>query len=265
VKVRLVAIDVDGTLARSDGSIASESITELERVRAAGVTVVIATGRPWLVVERTAAEVGHVDHVVCSNGAVVTKWPDGHFERDIYLDNDVAEAVVNRLRDRIPGIGIGFELAKGAKAERGFADRLPPGVPMGPPVADILDVLPRPVRKMMVWHDDYNDRTHHLQIIVQEALEQRAVALTSGLPFIEVSPVGNDKSAALDDLCAQLGISPSEVVAFGDEHNDVGMISWAGMGVAMGNAVDAVKAVANRIGPTNDEHGVARVLAELVP
>lgn len=54
-------------------------------------------------------------------------------------------------------------------------------------------------------------------------------------------------------------------MAFGDEHNDVGMISWAGMGVAMGNAVDAVKKVADRIGPTNDEHGVARVLAELVP
>ncbi len=265
---RLVAIDVDGTLARSDGTIAARSLAALERARAAGVVVVIATGRPWIIANRTAQEVGHVDHLVCSNGAVVARWPDGEFERDIYLDDGdgaaLVEPLVRLLRDTVPGIGIAFEFERGAKAEPGFADRLPPGVPMNEPVDDILALLPRRVRKMMAWHDEYDARLHHLGAMMQTAVEDRAVIGTSGMAFVEVAPLGLNKAAALDDLCGQLGIASSDVVAIGDERNDVEMLRWAGLGVAVANAVPEAQAVADRIAPSNDDHGVATILDELL-
>lgn len=263
MNVRLVAIDVDGTLARSDGTIAAESCASIARARAAGVVVVIATGRPWLVAARTATELGEVDHLVCSNGAVVARWPDGEFERDVYLDDDLAGPLVEVLRRALPGIGIAFEFERGVRAERGFADRLPPGVPIGAPLDDITSLLPRRVRKMMAWHDDFDDRLHHLATVLQEAVGDRARIGMSGLAFVEVAPLELDKAAALDDLCRQLGIAPAEVVAFGDERNDVAMLRWAGLGVAVANAAPEARAAADRVGPSNDDHGVATVLDEL--
>lgn len=265
---RLVAIDVDGTLARSDGTIAVESLDALARARAAGVVVVIATGRPWIVANRTAEEVGHVDHLVCSNGAVVATFPDGDFVRDVYLDDGesdpLVEPLIRLLRDAVPGIGIAVEFERGAKAERGFADRLPPGVPMSDPLDDIMSVLPRPIRKMMAWHDDFDQRLHHLGAMMQTAVEDRAVIGTSGMAFVEVAPLGLNKAAALDDLCDQLGIDAADVVAFGDERNDVEMLRWAGLGVAVANAVPEAQLAADRIGPSNDDHAVATILHELL-
>ena len=89
-------------------------------------------------------------------------------------------------------------------------------------------------------------------------------ATSSGINFAEVTPHGADKGTALARLCAQLDIVAEEVVAFGDNLNDLTMLEWAGRGVAMGNALDEVKAVADETTSTNVEFGVARILEELV-
>ena len=86
---------------------------------------------------------------------------------------------------------------------------------------------------------------------------------TSGIAFVEITPDGAHKGAAVARLCQRLGIDRSEVIAFGDNNNDLTMLEWAGRGVAMGNAVDEAKRVADEITSTNVDHGVAEILESL--
>ena len=83
--------------------------------------------------------------------------------------------------------------------------------------------------------------------------------------YFEFTPLGVDKVRALKDTFAELGISPDEVMSFGDAQNDLTMIKWAKVGVAMGNAVDEVKAEADYVTSSNNEDGIADALEALVP
>jgi hydroxymethylpyrimidine pyrophosphatase-like HAD family hydrolase len=87
---------------------------------------------------------------------------------------------------------------------------------------------------------------------------------TSGAPFLEIGGAGVNKATGLARLGDLLGVPPAEVAAFGDAGNDVEMISWAGYGVAMGNATDAAKAVADHVTASNDDGGVAAVVEALL-
>ena len=78
--------------------------------------------------------------------------------------------------------------------------------------------------------------------------------------YYEFTPLGVDKTRALSETFATLGIDRSEVIAFGDAQNDQSMIEWAGTGVAMGNAVDEVKAVADYVTLSNNDDGIAAAL-----
>ena len=89
-------------------------------------------------------------------------------------------------------------------------------------------------------------------------------ATTSGAPFLEVGPVGVTKAAALARLCDRWCIDPADVVAFGDNLNDVEMLRFAGLGVAMGNAEPEAVAAADRVTLTNNEDGVAAVIETLL-
>ena len=91
-----------------------------------------------------------------------------------------------------------------------------------------------------------------------------ASATTSGAPFVEITGAGIDKAFGIRQLCERLGISAEEVVALGDNHNDIAMVTWAGRGIAMGNAHPALLAVVEEQTESNVEDGVARVLEGLL-
>ena len=82
--------------------------------------------------------------------------------------------------------------------------------------------------------------------------------------YLEVIPRVINKGQGIRDICRTLGISPEEVIAFGDAANDIPMLEAAGMGVAMGNAAEAVKAAADRVTLSNNEDGIAAALRELL-
>ena len=159
---RLVALDVDGTLADPEGVIRPRTLEAVAAVRAAGAEVVVATGRPWRIAERTIGEIGGAGWAVCSNGSMALRLGDEHeVIRNIFLPDDMPGPVVARLRKALPGIRFAFEFEFGAKSEPGWQERLPPGVPIGRHVDDILTLLGGergPVRKVIAFHDDYDHR-----------------------------------------------------------------------------------------------------------
>lgn len=259
---KLIAIDVDGTLVGEDGRPSARTIETLRRVRSSGHHVVLATGRPFLVVNRTADAVGEIDYIICSNGAMTVRRSDEAVLRDLWLDDDLPEFAVRALRERVPGIGFALEFERGAKSEPGWKQRLPESVPLGRPVDDVLTLLPErgPVRKVMVYHDDYDDDLRSLMAITQEVVGDRATVTHSGLPFAEVGPVGLHKAVAIAALCQDLGVDQADVIAFGDDVNDAEMLEWAGTGVAMANAVPEAVAAADVMTAANTDDGVALYL-----
>ena len=260
-KPLLVALDVDGTIARSDGSISENTCKAVSKIRSAGIKVVIATGRPWTVALDSVNKVNGVDYIIGSNGAMTLNWPEQEVLQDIYLSENLPKELVQQIRDIIPGIGCAFEFQRGVKAEPGLAERLPSGVSLGKPVMDVLTLNSRPVRKLLIWHDEYE--LSELEETIKEIIGERGQTETSGLNFFQVGPAGINKASALNILINKLDISVDDVWAFGDEKNDIEMLKWAGKGFAMANAGPSVIESADLIAPNNDEDGVAKVLESL--
>jgi hydroxymethylpyrimidine pyrophosphatase-like HAD family hydrolase len=130
------------------------------------------------------------------------------------------------------------------------------------PVPDILAVGGSEVYKLFAFHDDLS---------VAQLLERAPEYLPAGLAAnhlgadaIDIGPKTIDKCAGLRWVCEQLGVEAADVIAFGDEWNDITMLEWAGRGVAMANADSRVQRAGNEITASNADDGVAVVLEELL-
>ncbi len=128
--------------------------------------------------------------------------------------------------------------------------------------APVDEVLAMPSVKLVLQHE----RVDPVRLF--EAARELAVPgchpTFSGASFLEVGPAGVTKATGLERLCRRRGIEASDVVAFGDNINDVEMLAWAGLGVAMGNAAPEAKAAAHRVTASNDEDGIAQVIEQLL-
>ena len=257
--LRLAAIDLDGTLLRPDGSLSERSRAALESVRAAGIRVVLVTARGPRSVRVLAADLGLDGSAICSNGAIILDLVSGEVVRTQPLATEVAARLVRELRSRLPGILFAAESEEIA-LEPGFvAWEWEP--PAGTRYADGLELVAEPIAKLIVRHD-----THALEAVAEAARELAGddAAVTIPGPWtVEISAAGVSKAAALAELCAELGVSPDEVVAFGDYPNDLPMLEWAGHAVAVANAHPNVLAAADEVTASNADDGVAVVLERL--
>jgi Cof subfamily protein (haloacid dehalogenase superfamily) len=247
---RLAAIDLDGTLLRSDGTIS-------ERTRAAlhTIDIVLVSARGPMGVLEIARPHGIAGTAICSNGAYVVDIESGETIRERLLESETAVELVHALRERLPGILFAVE-------HRGFAHE--PGFsawnwtpPPGTRVADVVELLAEPSTKLILRHAAHE--TTAIQDLARELVGERLTVVASGSEAVEVTAAGVNKATAV----AELGVPAGEVVAFGDYPNDIPMLQWAGHGVAMGNAHPDVLAIADEVTATNDEDGVALVLERL--
>jgi Cof subfamily protein (haloacid dehalogenase superfamily) len=257
---RLAAIDLDGTLLRSDGTLSRRTRNAVATAAGAGVDIVIVTARGPRTVGDLAAELGIAGEAICSNGGIVLDLASGVIRRVRPIETDVAIQLVQGLRERLPGILFAVEREAFAH-EPGFAawDWEPPA---GSRVGDAVDLLAEPATKLILLHAE-----HELEVIAAAARELAGDAVSvsiSGSWVVEVSAAGVNKAAALAELCEELGIDAHDVVAFGDHLNDLPMLAWAGHAVAVANAHPDVIDIADEVTATNDEDGVALVLERLV-
>jgi len=231
----------------------------IARVRASGAHVVLVTGRMFQAVRRYALEAGIDDPVVCYQGAVVADPQSGEWLRHVPIPLDLARECIAALREE--GFGMNCyvndelyvaEITEGAReyADFQFIELHE--------VGDLLEWLREPPTKLVVIDDP----------VVLDGLEERMKArfgtrmyISKSLPyFLEFASPNVTKAAGLDFLSQRVGFSPERTVAFGDGENDIELVEWAGYGVAVANAHDRVKAVADFVCPSVDEEGVAQVL-----
>lgn len=255
---RLVATDLDGTLVRDDGTISDRTVDALSRVDAAGVPVVVVTGRPprWLamIVER----LGHKGIAVCANGAIIYDLRGERIVERHTIDPDSLAAVVAALADVVDGLSFAAEYGETWAHEAAYHERWADW-DAGAEVVDRDRLLGRAATKLLAWSDrleieDFLARA--LPVIGNRAV----VTHSSSRGALEISATGVTKATGLARVAERRGVAAADVVAFGDMPNDVPMLAWAGRSYAVANAHPTVRAAATEVVAGNDDDGVARTL-----
>lgn len=259
--LRLIASDLDGTLLRTDKTISDRTVAAVAAVEAAGITMVLATGRPPRWIDDISDRLGHRGVALCANGAVTFDLDHDRVLAHHEIPTDAAAGAVHRIRRRWPNAVFAVETVDRLGLEPGWPVNFP--VPDDTLVADAVQLVTVPPVKLLARLEGHG---------VEAALAAATLELTGlvevtwsgGTHLLEMSAPGVTKEAALAELAAQRNIDPAHTVAFGDMPNDIGMLRWAGEGLAVANAHDLVRAVADRIVGANDDDGVAHELELLL-
>lgn len=265
---RLIATDLDGTLLTGGRRVTEATRAALDEVRSRGVMVVPVTARQPIGMTDIASAAGFTDWSVCSNGAYAIHLSTEEVLYAVELASAAQRAVVHGLT----ALDARFRFAVVRDCGRGFVAQ--PGYPelcslsdhtrdpAGMQLAELDELTAEPCLKLVVRHPGRNP-ADTLAAVTSLGLTGFTVT-SSGAPFIEISHAEVNKAFGLSRLCAHLGVRPEQVVAFGDAANDISMLSWAGFGVAVANAVPETKAAADLVLDwTNDDDAVARALEAL--
>ncbi len=262
--IRLVALDLDGTLLGPDWRVADADKEAIAAARARGVHIVIDTTRWYEVALRTARRLELTAPMVCHNGAHI-KSPSGEEFLHLPIATEIAREIASFCDER------GWETYTTVNGitymrSRWEAQIDPARLPKDMRIAKThAEHVAAPATGILVFGDDAVQD-------VPAAFAQRydgALAFPVGWsesqqPYVTVTAAGVDKGTGLRFVCERLGVPLEESMAVGDAQPDVAMLDTAGLGVAMGNAIDEVKAQADAVAPSNIEGGVAWAIRRYV-
>lgn len=266
--IKLVAIDLDGTLLDSKKEISARNKEALTQAKAAGVKIVICTGRPLAAIGIYLDALNlrdNGDYSITFNGGLVQKNDTG----EIIEKSSLALENVHEL----------YELAKSLNVP---LDILSDGLVMQLSTTQEYESLYSQLNKLLTF-ESYEvaqlttDRIYNKAVIAvdQAYLDEqikkipslfydRYEVIKTRSNLLEFMPKGITKAYGISLLARDLGIKQEEIMTIGDEENDVPMIEYAGLGVAMENAVAKVKGLADVITDTNDNDGVAQAVEKFV-
>lgn len=268
---RLIATDLDGTLLRDDKSVSERTVAALAAAEEAGIEVFFVTGRPARWMDVVSDHVHGHGLAICGNGAAVVDLhggPGAHrFVKVRELARENALDAVRLLREAAPGTVFAVEQTYGFYQEPAYPklhmeipDNLAPAERL---LARDAPGAGEPVLKILAFHHEL-DPDAFLTVARRAVGDRATITRSSPSALLEISGPGVSKASTLELCCAERGISPEEVVAFGDMPNDVEMLTWAGMSYAMGNAHPAVIAAASGRTVANNEDGVAVVIEKIL-
>lgn len=262
----LIASDVDGTLLDPFERMTPRTAAVLRRTIAAGVPVVLASGRPPRWIPSVAQAAGLSGYAVCANGAVLYDIAaDRVVDVQGLLPPMLMGAVVAELEKVLPGCGFAAERI-GTRAidpeirnlviEPGYHNPWGDGEGIESPRAEVIG---RPATKLLVSHPGM--RSDEMAEAARAVLDSSVdITFSAGYGLIEIAARGISKASGLAKVAEWLGVSAERTIAFGDMPNDLEMLRWAGHGVAMANAHPLVLAAADEVTGPNTEDGVAQVL-----
>jgi Cof subfamily protein (haloacid dehalogenase superfamily) len=265
--IRLLALDLDDTLLRSDLSISYRTRNAIKKAEAAGVTVALASGRTQAAMEQYARLLGmskQRGYLICNNGTVIQESNTGTvvFETRIPGEMslkayDLANAegfAVQIYEDDIMYVSRTNEFTSYDQKLTGLRQVV---------VENFRAMVSSGCYKLLIPGDPM--LLAPLESIIRTYLGDEITLFTSKPYFLEILPSRTDKGTALAKVAELLEVPREQVLAIGDSMNDEAMIRWAGMGVAMVNGDERIKNIAALITEkTNDDDGVAEVIEKYI-
>ena len=273
MSIKLIAFDLDGTFLDSKKNIHPDNIKALEAAAEKGVVIVPATGRIVGGVPQQIRELPFIRYYVTVNGA---------FVYDAVEDKAVARAEIP-LEDALSllryedSLGISYDCYQDGWGymsadmyDRAGEYVTDPGIlklvltlrTKVPELKEYLRQKGESVQKLQLYFTDMQERARQFEMLPGMFPN---MAFTTSVPFnIEINSSAATKGQGLAALCRRLDIRPEEVLAFGDDRNDADMIRFAGIGVAMENAIEELRAAADWVAVSNAEAGIARGIERFV-
>jgi len=254
----VVAVDLDGTLLGSDGTISDRTRAAMVAASQVGLDVVVVTARPFRFLEEIEGLTVH-GLAVCVNGALIIDLETRAPISARLLDVDDARTAVAALRCVLPDVAFAVETVGWYGHEPHYRSERPP--PPGSPIGPIELLIEDGVLKLLGRHPEIHvDRLAELAAVIGPRASVTC-SMTSGM--VEVGPLGVTKASALDDVVSRLGRTAAQVIAVGDMANDLPMLRWAGVSAAVANAHPDLLAEVDHVLASNDDDGVARLLEQL--
>ena len=264
---KLIALDIDGTIRTVGSPIAERTRAAVQAAREAGAIVTLATGRAFGSAASNCEVLGIDVPIATSQGAYVANPVSKEVLRHCPLSADMALATLDALEghtssDGLQAVGYfhgGIYVDRMSEWAESYGQRTDIGVEL---VSDLREVADLGLTRFVVVGDD--DDVEALERNIKPRLSEH-VLVTRSLPyFCEILHPRGGKEDALAWMCDHFGIDRSETVAFGNGYNDIEMLSWVELGIAVGDAVPEALQAADRIAPSFAEDGVAQVIEELL-
>ena len=287
---KLIAIDLDGTLLNSYGNVSSEDKTQVKRAVEQGVEVVLTSGRVTDSVENIAKEVGADRFLISGNGAIIFDFQENKPIYDRFIERKKALQIIKLCEensifyniyteDMIIAESLNYNVLfyhsensrkpEGKKTNINIVKNIYEYVKEKEDlkiskitVCDESNIIfPRILEKIKkIKNVDVLEVAHMSRKIIKSGTEEYDITYY----YSEISSQNVNKWTAIQFLIQKLGIQPEEVIAIGDNMNDISMLKGAGLGVAMANSAPVVKEVANIITKNNNENGVANVIQQYI-
>lgn len=271
-KIKLIALDLDGTLLTNEKKISPYTMEILEKAIEQGVIITIATGRPFMGIPEELRTFQGIQYAMSSNGAKIINVANG----DIIMENLLPAELAMKMLE----IGNHYDALQEVYFEdQGYVDedkmKHLEKYHHNPNMWEYFRTTRKQVPDIISLAKEKHQDMDKVQMLFADLSERDAawkeiekvegVTQVDSLGYnIEINSAGVNKGAMLLELGAMLGIKREEIMACGDGQNDIAMVQMAGLGVAMGNAKDSVKKVADYVTDTNEEQGVAKAIKKFV-
>ncbi len=260
IAYRAIALDLDGTLTNHDKEVTPITRQALMKAQKNGAHIILASGRPTYGIAPIAdhLEINKYDGYVLSyNGGKIVKWQTKEEIYSNHLPNDVIPILYNYAKEKSHAL-LGYsgkEIITEMPDDEYVKEESRINKMQIRKINNLMESLEQNPTKLLMTGDP------SLMIKAEEELSElvgnRMDVFRSAPFFIELVPRGIDKAQSLNRLLGLIGLTPNDMIAFGDGYNDLSMLKLAGIGVAMANAVPEVRAEADFITKSNEEDGVA--------
>lgn len=266
----IIALDLDGTLTNSEKNITPRTLDALMKAQREGVRLVLASGRPTFGIATLANQLQLADYggyVLSYNGGRIIDW----CEKTVIFSQVVDQKLVPILYDfaekaQLPIVTYLPEAILASKnegeylAEEARINGMPVVVAQNF-VEEAMQIAGGSTKFLIPGEPEL---LIQLESEMKAALSEQMEVFRSAPFFLELPPKGIDKAQSLQRLLMHLGLERKSLMAFGDGFNDLSMIQFAGQGVAMANAVEEVKSIADFVTTSNEEDGIAHALEQLL-
>lgn len=262
-RIKLIAIDIDGTLITPDKRVTPAVRKMLRYVEDKGVMVTLITGRLYPTCKKYALELNLSGPCVIYQGAMIIDPKTDQILHEVRISKNMALKIVKIARERDLSLNVymdQFTFYTEKPNQYSILDAQLNEVEIQI-VDDIEKIIDRDPLKLM-----FVDEPAVISKLEEELYSQDGeyVAFSSLPQFLEIVHKKATKADALKWIADRFNIKREEIMAIGDSHNDIPMLRWAGIGVAMGNADDKVKEVADFVTLSNTEDGVAYAIEKLI-